>query len=86
MNNIDVDVALLLGEEANRQVFNQILKNRKVQLRELIETGYSRERIKKVLTNLKKYNLIGEKASTFDEFNTYYITAEGLQIGRKISF
>jgi hypothetical protein len=84
--NYDIGVALLLEEESNRKVFNQILKNRKVQLKELIETGYSRDRVKKALTNLKKYNLIGEHASTFDEFNTYYITADGLQAGRKIGF
>ncbi len=84
--DFDIDIARVLEEESNRSVFNQILRNRKVQFKELIETGYNRDHIKKALANLKRYNLIGEKASPFDELNTYYITADGLQAGRRIRF
>jgi hypothetical protein len=48
--NFAIDAARILGEESNRKVFSLILRNRKVQLKELIETGYSRDRVTKALT------------------------------------
>jgi len=86
---MSVDIAQLsvLCEPAVRNVFNEVVKRRTVQLGELVRLGRggaTRAGTRQLLDKLKDARLIAEQPSTLDEFSTYYVTADGLEADRKL--
>lgn len=69
-----------------RPIFKLVVKNRSIRFGELarqVEPEVNREQAKITLKELKDAHLIKEKGSAVEDFNTYYVTADGLEASRK---
>lgn len=88
--SIDLFTLAVLAEPMARVLFEQVAKNRSIRFEQLLKrvqflySTLSREDARATLQQLKNAQLIGEISSPIEDFNTYYITAEGLEAGRKI--
>ena len=91
---VDFATLSMLAVPTVRLVFEQVVKNRSIRLGELIERvrpKVDRENVeemlrelKETLNKLKDAELIKEKGSAIEEFNTYYVTANGLEANREV--
>ncbi len=91
-------VALLVADASTRMVFDAIVNDGMIRLKDLLErlpeanaqdqqhfeSGMLRERIRPLLTELKKENLIQEHSAPIEDFNTYNATAAGLSAHREL--
>ncbi len=85
--SVDITTLSLLTDIVTRAVFEQVVKNRSIQLRELIkklDPVLERDVALTTLKKLKDACLIAEKSSSLTDWNPYYVTADGLEASRKI--
>ena len=86
-------VLLLTTNELARRIFEHIVQDRRVRLKDLNE-GLSRDqtrvidaaRIQEVLDELERNKLIArvEEDPVIDDFRTYYLTADGFAAERRL--
>ena len=84
---VDFATLSMLAVPTVRLVFEQVVKNRSIRLGELIERvrpKVDRENVEEMLRELKDAELIKEKGSAIEEFNTYYVTANGLEANQGV--
>jgi DNA-binding HxlR family transcriptional regulator len=83
MNNAAIG---LLLDDATRQLFERVARLRMVRLRELVspEAGIDQNTALRKLGELEKMGLIDEKRSPVPELTTYFVTADGLDMERKL--
>jgi len=84
---VDFATLSMLAVPTVRLVFEQVVKNRSIRLGELIERvrpKVDRENVEEMLRELKDAELIKEKGSAIEEFNTYYVTANGLEANQEV--
>lgn len=84
-----IAIAALLSNKVVLQVFKNILEKRSVLFKEILasqgqKTGEERERLEDAVKVLKKAELIKERSAPIEDFNTYYITADGLSVAREL--
>jgi hypothetical protein len=84
-------LAFLATSQIARLVFEYVAKNRTIRFSELfdrikqVDPAISKDGAQAALAQLKSVNLVGEKkVSDVEDFNTYYITADGLEASRKV--
>jgi hypothetical protein len=84
---VDFATFALLAKPLVRQVFETVVNERSIRFNELLRraalSDEKREEVKAALRELKGANLINEIGSVIDDFNTYYVTAAGLELHRK---
>ncbi len=70
-----------------RTVFDQIVKSRSIRFGELAQRipDADPSGLRAVLQELKTADLVKELGSAVEDFNTYYVTAEGLEANRKVN-
>jgi hypothetical protein len=81
-------IGVLVTDPAMRLAFDNIVKQRAVQWKDL-STFFEGEQIDKTdgrakLNVLKNANLIKEEPCDIDDFTTFYVTKEGLSVNRKL--
>jgi len=90
---IDPSVVMLLSNNVVKLVFKEVLKNRYVLLKEIRESLYKKPELQATLNNskledavkkLKDADLIKERTAPIEDFNTYYVTADGLTAERQL--
>ena len=87
MNKND-DILVKLETDPNyREVFTEIVRKKSVRLHDLKRALHNmgKERTEAYLKTFTDANLVKELKSEVHDFNTYYITAIGLQAGRKLA-
>lgn len=83
-------IKMLISDDLVQSVFKQIANNRSVQFKDLKSelqssgTDVKSEAIENAVTVLKDADLIKESTAPIKDFNTYYVTADGLSVGRKL--
>jgi hypothetical protein len=86
-------ITLLLASDAIvRTVFKEILKNRSAVFRDLLGSVRrlssneedSRLQVENAVTQLKAADLIEERRAPIEDFNSYYVTADGLTAERQL--
>jgi predicted transcriptional regulator len=81
---VDLETLTLLSEPATRRVFEHVVKNRSIRLEELMrQLDIDRDHARTTLRQLQRAQLINEKGAGIEDFNTYYVTADGLAASRK---
>ena len=74
-----------LAPSANNQVFTQVVSNRSIRFGDLVKsTGFDRTVTKQALQELEQANLIAEKNAGIEDFNIYFVTADGLEAEREV--
>lgn len=79
---------LLLTSDPAKAILEQVAKNRFIRFGELLEKTrpqFDRTEAKRAVGKLKQLNLIDEKESAIEDFNTLFITADGLAASRKLT-
>ena len=82
------DILVKLETDPNyRKVFAEILRKKSVRFLDLIHSvrNVDKERTEAYLKTFTDANLVKELKSEVHDFNTYYITASGLQTGRRLA-
>lgn len=76
----------LLSDHATRHLFERVVSSRMVRLRELVgpDAGIDQDTALRKLGELEKMGLIDEKRSALPELTTYFVTADGLDLERKL--
>ena len=70
----------LLAKPLMKEVLKEIVKTQAVLLKDLVNRiPQGKSEVTKALSELKRAELIKERQAPLDDFNTYYVTAEGLQ-------
>ena len=78
----------LLADSTKKKVFQALVKAKTLRQRE-IELLLAREGIenceaREKLAELVDDHVIGEKVTPIKDFNSYYLTADGLSLGRQL--
>ena len=88
---IDSATILLLSDKVVQHVFKAILQNRSAIFKELVASlGKSaddpddRKQIESAVSRLKQADLIKERAAPIEDFNSYYVTSDGLSAERQL--
>jgi len=89
---MDIDVFTLsaIASGVSGSVFKAILANRSMVLKDILKTlsikgtAPKQEDIEKAIKSLEEKALIKESQAPIADFNTYYVTADGLEAGRVI--
>jgi hypothetical protein len=68
----------LLSNLTTRGVFEAVAKPRTISFRDLKRNFPADEDLNEAITLLKQADLIGEKPAVINDFNTFYVTANGL--------
>lgn len=79
---------LLLTSDPAKEILEQVAKNRFIRFGELlakIKPSFDRGEAKRAVGQLKQLNLIDERESAIDDFNTLFITADGLAASRRLA-
>jgi hypothetical protein len=77
----DPYVAAVLSDKVVQNVFGAVLKNRSMLLKDIkdeVGNVASKEDVLGAVQTLRNADLIGEKAAGIADFNTYFVTANGL--------
>jgi hypothetical protein len=74
---LNVELTNLFDDDATRGVFEAVALPRTIMVRDL-KTRFSDDVLNKTISRLKGLDLIKEKPSVIDDFNTLYVTANGL--------
>jgi hypothetical protein len=82
-------IVALLSNKVVLEVFKNILEKRSVQFKEILSSkglkeGEEREQLEGAVKVLKEAELIKERPALIEDFNTYYITADGLSVARQL--
>lgn len=75
-----------LVKPLNQQVFSFVVRQRQVHMKDLLDSlsaSTSKEVVVESLSELERAGLIKEESASIEDFNTYYVTAEGLQADRQ---
>lgn len=92
MPSIDASIVSLVMDPKVRRIFAQVVRNRKIRFGELLSLSSEadsessdelRKQIKKTLHRLKAEQLIKDTGAAVEDFNTYYVTARGLEASRE---
>jgi hypothetical protein len=76
-------MVLLTGDVVLKSVFGKILKDRSVMFKDIVESvARPPEQVEVALSRLKNENLIEESTAPIRDFNSYYVTAGGLDAER----
>ncbi len=87
---MDMQIFSLLSELPTRCVFDQVVKKRRIRFRDLLKQLESvdhpldRGTAKEMLNRLKMAQLISEEVSSIEDWNTYFLTADGLEASREM--
>lgn len=82
---INLSTLSVLAPGANNQVFMQVVSHRSIRFDELMKsTGFDRDVTKQALQELEKAHLIQEKGAGVEDFNIYFVTADGLELDREV--
>jgi hypothetical protein len=82
-----VDPKQTLIDPTNKRVFGAVVKARHILLKDLWKTLKSdteQSNVDQSLGQLQEAGLIQVEPGSLRDFNTYYVTAEGLQMDRKL--
>lgn len=87
MNKNDDILVKLETDPTYREVFTEIVRKKSVRLHDLKSAmrNLGEERTEAYLKTFTDANLVKELKSQVHDFNTYYITAIGLQAGRRLA-
>lgn len=83
-------VAYLAVNNVAREALKAVLKSKSIALTDLIErlikdqATIDPEQAKDELRKLKEMHLVEAASSGIEDFDTYYVTASGLEAGRKV--
>lgn len=86
---VDLATFALLAKPLNRQLFETVVKERSIRFADLLRRASipdnNRDNARLALQELKDARLIKELApmQNFEDFNTYYVTADGLEASRQ---
>jgi len=89
----DVFTTMLLSDKVVQIVFKEILKNRSAIFKELLSSlGRStrsseednRKQVEVAISRLKEADLIKERRTDIEDFNSYSVTSEGLNAERQL--
>jgi hypothetical protein len=88
---IDPVTLVLLSDKVVQTVFKEILKNRSAIFKELFpslgkstEDPDDRKEVESAVSRLKKADLIKERTAEIEDFNSYYVTSDGLSAERQL--
>jgi ribosomal protein S25 len=82
---IDTSVLMALATPVQQKIFSEVVRSRLVRFGDLVKrVGVDRAQAKEALQALKDASLIKEKESDVEDFSTYYVTAAGLEVERKV--
>ncbi len=89
MDDMDHVLASLFNDSAARTVLQEVARKRLVRFGDLLtgdeESPARREAAKASVQKLQNLNLINVASSGIEDFNTVFITSDGLEASRKIS-
>jgi predicted MarR family transcription regulator len=74
-----------LEEPETKRVFSVVVGRRAVRVSDLVGSTGPRESVQQSLKKLEDANLVKVKPSVIRDFDTYVITAEGLEAARLIA-
>ncbi len=86
-------VVTLLSNDVVKLVFKVVLKNRSVMLKEIreslnrtpeLQASLDEVKLEDAVKKLKDADLIKERTAPIEDFNTYYVTANGLTAERQL--
>ena len=75
----------VLAEPAVRDVFKTVASLRRVKLKELVSDEKRRPEIKTILSRLRDAQLVAEERFAIEDWNQYYVTAQGLEVERALT-
>lgn len=81
---LDFATSNLLQDLKTRGVFEAVVKPRTISFRDLKSSFASDEELEESIAVLKEADLIGEKSALIPDFNTLYVTANGLNAARAL--
>jgi hypothetical protein len=90
---MDSSLLLLLSNDVTKLVFKAVLKNRSILFKELRESlgktpelaaGPDKTQLENAVKILKDADLIKERIAPIEDFNAYYVTANGLSAERQL--
>lgn len=79
---------LLLTSDPAKAILEEVARNRFIRFGDLLakmQPLLDRAEAKNAVGKLKKFSLIDEKESAIEDFNTLFITADGLAASRKLA-
>jgi len=74
----------VFGDKITRRLFEEIVENRRVSHKHLVDYWYSSETVIASTDKLRKLRLVEKDNATIQEFTTYYVTKEGLSVNRAL--
>lgn len=77
----------ILENKQSLEIFKQVVKNRSIGFKELVSrANVTKENARLNLKELQAHHLIEEQVSSsdIDDYNTFYVTADGLEASRKV--
>jgi hypothetical protein len=87
---VDINSLVILNDPTSRLLFEQIVKNRAIRFSDLLTrvegargVQLDRARAKHSLDRLNDARLITKLNSPVDDFDTFYVTSDGLEASRK---
>jgi hypothetical protein len=90
---LESSLLMLLSDKVIQLVFKEILQNRSVLFKEIfeslakkpeLETAMTKFSLEDAVKSLKDADLIKERSAPIEDFNTYYVTANGLSAERQL--
>lgn len=92
MEPVNLNVVMLLSDTITKRVFQEVLRNRTVLFKELWESlnknkelaSVKKPEVEGAVKKLQDANLIKERTTPIKDFNTYYVTANGLNAEREL--
>jgi|HubBroStandDraft_1064217.scaffolds.fasta_scaffold95640_2 hypothetical protein len=88
---IQNQIVMLLSNPVLQEVFKEIVKNRSALFKELVtslsnntDLNLEDHQVAGALEQLKNADLIKEREAPIKDFNSYYITADGLTADRQL--
>jgi len=84
----DPDLSFILSDRVVLNVFDKILQNRTVLLKDLVvdvDGNVTTEQVEDAVKTLEAADLIRERQADISDFNSYYVTAQGLMAGRQLT-
>ena len=80
---LDLTTLSALAAPSAREIFKQIVNRRTVRFNDLVQLAGGREPAKQAIKLLIGASLVKEESSGLEDFNTYYVTAQGLEASRQ---
>jgi len=87
MPDLMTTFTFIAAEPIARAVLEQVAKSRYVRFDELLkmtQPKIDRAAVKDALSKLKDMHLVDEKSTSIEDFNTFFITADGLEASRLV--